>query len=51
MKAADLALEGAWGRMAALQGKEIGSVPLYDAVRQTKFLDPAIWEIAKVFAS
>jgi len=51
VKAADLALEGAWGRMAALQGKEIGSVPLYDAVRQTKFLDPAIWEIAKVFAS
>ena len=48
--AADLALAGEWGRMVALHGNEITSVPLPDAVRKVKELDPAIWEIAKVFS-
>ncbi|HEX7051532.1 MAG TPA: ATP-dependent 6-phosphofructokinase [Longimicrobiales bacterium] len=48
--AADLALAGEWGRMVALQGNQITAVPLETAVREVKRLDPAIWEIVKVFA-
>ncbi len=48
--AADLAIAGGWGRMVSLRGTEIGDVPLSDAVRTLKRLDPAIWDIAKVFA-
>lgn len=47
--AADLALAGDWGKMVALRGTEIVSVPLPEAVHQIKVLDPSIWEIAKVF--
>src|SRR5690625_4240815 len=50
VRAADLALAGEWGRMVALHGNQITSVPLPDAVRKVKELDPAIWEIAKVFS-
>lgn len=48
--AADLALAGDWGRMVALRGTKIVAVELPEAVKQIKLLDPAIWEIAKVFA-
>ncbi|HEX7051414.1 MAG TPA: ATP-dependent 6-phosphofructokinase, partial [Longimicrobiales bacterium] len=48
--AADLAIAEGWGRMVSLRGVEIGDVPLADAVRTLKRLDPAIWDIAKVFA-
>jgi phosphofructokinase-like protein len=48
--AADLAIAGGWGRMVSLRGTEIGDVPLSAAVRTLKRLDPAIWDIAKVFA-
>ncbi len=47
--AADLAFEGGWGRMVSLRGTEIGTVALADAVRKLKRLDPAIWDIVKVF--
>lgn len=47
--AADLAIAGGWGQMVALHGNEIGTVLLADAVRKLKRLDPAIWDIAKVF--
>ncbi len=47
--AADLAVAREWGRMVSLRGTEIMDVPLADAVRKLKTLDPAIWEIAKVF--
>jgi 6-phosphofructokinase 1 len=49
VSAADLAISGEWGQMVSLRGTTITTVPLHDAVRQIKTLDPAIWEIAKVF--
>jgi len=48
--AADLAMEGGWGRMVALKGFEITSVPLPEAVHRLKPLDPALWEVFKVFS-
>lgn len=47
--AADVALGGEWGVMVALRGTVVTTVPLEDAVQQIKRLDPAIWEIARVF--
>jgi 6-phosphofructokinase 1 len=47
--AADVALGGEWGVMVALRGTIVTTVPLEDAVHQIKRLDPAIWEIARVF--
>jgi hypothetical protein len=35
--------------MVALRGTVVTTVALADAVRQIKELDPAIWEIARVF--
>jgi 6-phosphofructokinase 1 len=49
VQAADVALDGEWGVMVALRGTAITTVPLADAVQQIKRLDPAIWEIARVF--
>lgn len=48
--AADVALAGEWGVMVALRGTIVTTVPLEDAVQQIKRLDPAIWEIARVFS-
>jgi 6-phosphofructokinase 1 len=48
--AADVALGGEWGVMVALRGTVVTTVPLPDAVQQIKRLDPAIWEIARVFS-
>lgn len=50
VRAADAALDGEWGTMVALRGTEVTTVPLASAVRQIKQLDPAIWEIARVFS-
>ena len=49
VKAADLVAEGAFGMMAALQGNRIVSVPLEEATRSLKTLDPSIYEVAEVF--
>lgn len=40
VKAAEMAAEGAWGQMAALHGQELVSVPLDEAVKQLKKVDP-----------
>jgi 6-phosphofructokinase 1 len=48
--AADMGMTGEWGVMVALRGTAVTTVPLNDAVRQIKKLDPAIWEIVRVFA-
>lgn len=40
VKAAEMAAEGPWGRMAALHGQELVSVPLDEAVKQLKKVDP-----------
>jgi len=50
VRAADAGLDGEWGVMVALRGTSITTVPLESAVRQIKALDPAIWEIARVFS-
>ena len=47
-KAYELAAEGSFGRMVALQGNEIGSVPL-DEVQGVKTVDLELLEIAKRF--
>ncbi len=41
VEAAKLAVEGAFGRMVALQGDEIVSVPLADAIGRLKRVDPS----------
>jgi 6-phosphofructokinase 1 len=48
--AADMGMMGEWGVMVALRGTSVTTVPLDDAVRQINKLDPAIWEIVRVFA-
>ena len=49
LKAADLAHEGRFGRMAALQGNSVGDVSLEEAVRELKTV-PADWyEVASAF--
>jgi 6-phosphofructokinase 1 len=38
-----------WGRMAALQGNRVVSVPLDEAVRETKKLSQEIYQVAELF--
>ena len=40
-RAAELAAEGRFGRMVCLRGKEVGDVPLAEAVAVQKLVDPA----------
>ena len=47
--AIDLVHKGQFGRMVALQGKEIVSVPLKDVVGKRKTVDLRLYEIARVF--
>jgi 6-phosphofructokinase 1 len=49
IKAYDMSRAAEWGRMAALQGSQINSIPLEDAVREIKRLDEEIYRVAKVF--
>jgi phosphofructokinase-like protein len=49
VKACDLVAERAFGQMAALRGNDIVAVPLADATRQLKTLDPAFFQLASVF--
>jgi 6-phosphofructokinase 1 len=40
VRAAEMAAEGPWGHMVALKGKDLASVPLEEAVKQLKKVDP-----------
>ncbi|HZI17240.1 MAG TPA: ATP-dependent 6-phosphofructokinase [Pyrinomonadaceae bacterium] len=42
-------LAGAWGRMVALQGNQILTIPLDEAVNEPKRLDEEIYRVAEVF--
>jgi 6-phosphofructokinase 1 len=47
--AVDLVAHGQFGMMAALRGAEIVGVPLADATKTLKRLDPKILDTAQVF--
>ncbi|TET65267.1 6-phosphofructokinase, partial [Candidatus Bathyarchaeota archaeon] len=47
--AIDLVHQGQFGRMVAIQGNEIVSVPLKDVVGKRKTVDLKLYEIATVF--
>jgi 6-phosphofructokinase 1 len=47
--AADMVLNGDFGKMAALRGAEIAAVPLEEAVKKLKTLDPRLYQLAEVF--
>ncbi|MFN2453910.1 MAG: 6-phosphofructokinase [Pyrinomonadaceae bacterium] len=49
VKAFDMVAAQEWGRMAALQGSRITSVPLEEAVGTLKCLDEEIYRIVEVF--
>jgi 6-phosphofructokinase 1 len=49
LKAADLALAGKFGRMAALQGDRIVDVALEDATSELKTVPPEWYDVAKAF--
>jgi phosphofructokinase-like protein len=49
LKAADLAHEQTFGRMAALQGDRIVDVPLKDATAELKTVPPEWYDVAKAF--
>jgi len=49
LKAADLAHEGRFGRMAALQGDTIGDVSLEEATRHLKTVPAEWYEVARAF--
>ncbi|UGQ10004.1 6-phosphofructokinase [Yinghuangia sp. ASG 101] len=46
--AIDAVHEGAWGRMVALRGTDVVTVPLEDATRELKTVPPALYDEAKV---
>ena len=47
--AADMVSRGEFGKMAALRGNQIVSVPLQEATAQLKTVDPALYAVAEVF--
>ena len=49
VKAVELVLEGDFGKMVALKGSEIISVPLEDATGKIKTVDKGLYDIAKIF--
>ena len=49
VEAIDAVAAGRFGRMAALRGAEIVDIPLEDALREPKLLDPRLYETAEVF--
>jgi 6-phosphofructokinase 1 len=50
LKAAELAMAGTWGRMAAVQGNEIGDVSLVEATASRRGVPPAWIEAGRVVA-
>lgn len=49
VKAYDMVRDGEWGRMAALSGSKIISIPLDEAVSDIKHLDEDIYRVAEIF--
>jgi 6-phosphofructokinase 1 len=49
LEAADLVIRGEWGRMAALHGDEVVSVPLTEATAELKLVPDSWYEVAKTF--
>jgi ATP-dependent phosphofructokinase / diphosphate-dependent phosphofructokinase len=49
LQAADLALAGDFGKMAALRGDEIVAVPLAEATAELKLVTPEWYEVARAF--
>jgi 6-phosphofructokinase 1 len=49
LKAADLALAGEFGQMAALQGDDVVAVPLAEATAELKRVPPEWMEVARAF--
>jgi 6-phosphofructokinase 1 len=49
LEAADLVQQGKWGRMAALHGDEVVSVPLTEATAELKLVPQSWYETAKTF--
>jgi ATP-dependent phosphofructokinase / diphosphate-dependent phosphofructokinase len=49
IKAFEMVVAGEWGRMAAIRGNKIVTIPLDDAVREVKSLDEEIYHVAEIF--
>jgi 6-phosphofructokinase 1 len=49
LKAADLALAGEFGQMAALQGDDVVAVPLEEATAELKVVPPEWYDVARAF--
>ena len=49
LAAADLALTGKFGRMAALQGDRVVDVSLEEATKELKVVPPEWYDVAKAF--
>ena len=49
VKAYEMVLKQEWGRMAAMRGTDIVSVPLDEAVNNLKRLDEDIYRVAEFF--
>jgi 6-phosphofructokinase 1 len=49
LEAADLVASGTWGRMAALHGDDVVSVPLTEATAELKLVPDSWYEVAKTF--
>jgi 6-phosphofructokinase 1 len=49
LQAADLVQEQNWGRMAALHGDDVVSVPLTEATAELKLVPPDWYATAKTF--
>jgi len=49
LKAADLALAGEFGQMAALRGDDVVAVPLAEATAELKFVPREWYEVARAF--
>jgi phosphofructokinase-like protein len=49
LEAADLVQQGKWGRMAALDGDEVVSVPLTEATAELKLVPQSWYDTAKTF--
>ena len=45
----DAVATGKWGMMVALQGADIVTVPLAEATKELKVVDPALYAEAEVF--
>jgi len=49
VKAVELILSGAFGRMVSLKGNEIVSIPIEAAVQKLKTVDMGLYDISKIF--